>query len=65
MSKKSSINYSGKLYYSEATAAKILGLTMAELKNVMGQQLDWCDFKVNGPIWITASSANEYRLKKS
>ncbi|NOT13356.1 MAG: hypothetical protein HOP23_16245 [Methylococcaceae bacterium] len=65
MSKKNSINHSGQLYYSEAAAAKILGLIKAELKGIMGENLEWCNFKVNGPIWIAALSINKYRLKNS
>lgn len=65
MVKKNSINYEGQLYYSQAAAAKILGLTKAELKSIMGENLEWCNFKVNGPIWITALSIKEYRLKNA
>ena len=65
VSKKNSTSRDGKLYYSEATAAKILEMTKPALKNIIiSEQLEWCNFRENGPIWITASSINSYLKQK-
>ena len=62
LAKSNSINHEGSLYYSEETAAKMLGITKPALKKIMiSDCLDWCNFKENGPIWISVSSINLYR----
>ena len=55
MTPKITITREGKLYYSLTTTAKSLGITKANLNKLMSSEgLEWCNFKENGPIWISS-----------
>ncbi len=52
--------HEGITYYSLADAAKYLGTTTPKIKEMMGNgSLKWTQFKVNGKLFITATSLVE------
>ncbi len=45
----------GKLYYSMPAAARLLGTTTTKLKQIVElESIEYCNFKVNGPLWVNA-----------
>lgn len=57
MKSKDKITRDGDVYYTVAGTAKSLGITKTKVKELMGQkQLDWTQFKSDGPLYITAKS---------
>jgi len=62
--KKQHMMHEGKLYYSMAHTAAMLGTTTPKLKQFMvAEGLDWANFRVNGPIWISAESIVAYQKR--
>ncbi len=62
---KNTITHQGKLYYSQATAAKLLGITISALKTlIIPETFEWCNFKENGVIWVSAQSVTDYRKRR-
>ncbi len=62
---KNTITHQGKLYYSQATTAKLLGITISALKAlIIPEAFDWCNFKENGVVWISAQSVKDYRNRR-
>lgn len=65
MAAKTQVMHEGKLYYSVAAAAKLLGTTSPKLKQIMVPEgFEWTNFRVNGPIWISAESIVSYMRRK-
>jgi len=61
MKEKDKIIQNGVVYYTVAGTAKFLGITKNKLKELMGQgQMQWIQFKPNGPLYITAKSLVAY-----
>lgn len=61
---KNQLVHDGKLYYSVAATARMLGTTSPKLKKVIiSEGLDWANFRVNGPIWISAESIIAYQKR--
>jgi hypothetical protein len=57
MKSKDKIVCDGAVYYSVAATAKLLGMTKPQVKTAMGSgQLEWAQFKPNGPLYVTAIS---------
>jgi hypothetical protein len=64
MARKQKIVHEGKLYYSVPLIAKLLGKSTASIKKIMiSEELDWANFSVNGPIYISAESFKEYERR--
>lgn len=56
MAAKTQMMHEGKLYYSMAAAARLLGTTTTKLKQIIGPEgIEYCNFRVNGPLWVSAS----------
>jgi hypothetical protein len=46
--------HKGKIYLSVGGAAASLGTNTAKIKQLMSDgTLDWCNLRVNGPLFIT------------
>ena len=59
------VKYEGKLYYSVHTVARLLGTTNGNVKKMMVPEgLEWMNFRVNGPIYISAESFNAYEERR-
>lgn len=57
--------HEGKLYYSVAHSAAKLGTTVTKLKQSMIEmELEWTNFRENGPIWISAQSIVDYAKRR-
>lgn len=64
MSGKQKVTHEGKLYYSVPLVAKLLGTTATKVRGLMlAEGLEWMNFKINGPIYISADSYNAYLLR--
>ena len=64
MSGKQKVTHEGKLYYSVPLVAKLLGTSATKVRGLMlAEGLEWTNFRVNGPIYISADSYNAYRLR--
>lgn len=65
MAGKTQLMHEGKLYYSVAATARLLGTTTQKLRQLMiPEELEWANFRVNGPIWISAESVASYLRRK-
>lgn len=65
MATKSQMMHEGKLYYSIAATAGLLGTTAPKVKQLMVPEgLEWANFRVNGPIWISAESIAAYSRRR-
>jgi hypothetical protein len=63
---KHQVTHEGQLYYSVSLVAKLLGTTVAKVKQIANrEELEWQNLRDNGPIYISAASFNAYekRLK--
>lgn len=66
MAIKNQIIHDGKVFYSVKATAKLLGTTTTKIKQIMiPDGLEWTNFRVNGAIWISASSVNAYIDRQS
>jgi hypothetical protein len=66
MAAKTQMMHEGKLYYSMSAAARLLGTTTTKLKVIMiPEGFEWANFRVNGPIWISAESIASYTRRKA
>jgi hypothetical protein len=55
------IRHDGTLYYSVYLVARLLGTNSAKVRKLMvTENLEWMNFRVNGPIYISADSFAEY-----
>ena len=51
------IEHEGKTYYTVPAAAKVLRTNVVKVKQLMAdRRLEWLNLRVNGPLYITASS---------
>ena len=57
MKARDKVVHNGTLYYSVGATARLLGTTKAKVNEMMGRgELKWMQFKINGPLFITATS---------
>lgn len=63
--KKQHTVHKGKLYYSMTLTAAMLNTTTTKLKQIMvAEGLDWANFRINGPIWISAESVVAWKARR-
>lgn len=63
--KKTQMMHEGKLYYSMSAAAKLLGTTTTKLKQIISPEgIEYCNFRVNGPLWVSASDLASYLRRR-
>lgn len=62
--KKQHMVHEGKLYYSMAVTAGMLGITKPKLMQILNSEgFDWANFRDNGPIWVSAESIGAYQKR--
>ncbi|MFA7399645.1 MAG: hypothetical protein WCZ98_04095 [Sideroxydans sp.] len=65
MAAKNQVVHEGKIYYSMAATARLLGTTTTKVKQlIVPEGLEWTNIRVNGPIWIGAESIASYLKRK-
>ncbi len=65
MAVKTQMMHEGKLYYSMPAAAKLLGTTTTQLKQIIEPEgIEYCNFRVNGPIWVSATDLANYLRRR-
>lgn len=65
MAAKTQLMHEGKLYYSMPAAAKLLGTTTTKLKQIIVPQgIEFCNFRVNGPLWVNAQDLASYMRRR-
>lgn len=65
MAVKTQKMHEGKLYYSMPAAARLLGTTTPKLKQLLiPEGFEWANFRVNGPIWVSAESIAGYLSRR-
>jgi hypothetical protein len=65
MAVKTQLMHEGKLYYSVAATARLLGTTTPKLRQlIIPEGLEWANFRINGPIWISAESVASYLRRR-
>jgi hypothetical protein len=58
------VEYDGEIYYSVPTAARLLKTNVVYVKKLMGTgELEWQNFLVNGPIYISQASIRRWQEK--
>jgi len=66
MASKTQMMHEGKLYYSMPVAARLLGTTTTKLKQIIGPEgIEFCNFRINGPLWINASDVESYLRRRN
>lgn len=68
MAAKNQIIHEGKVYYSFAAAARLLGTTTPKLKQILiPEDIEFLNLRVNGPLWVSADDLIRFieRKKKS
>jgi hypothetical protein len=64
MSPKSKVVHEGVLYYSVPLVARLLGVSTRKVRALIVEEgLEWANFRVNGPIYISADSVTEYESR--
>jgi hypothetical protein len=59
------IVHEGKLYYSLAEAARLLGTTTGKLKEIIGPEgIEYRNFRVNGRMWVSALDLANYLRRR-
>jgi hypothetical protein len=63
---KSRAVHDGRVYFTVGAAAKFLGTTATKVKEMMScGDLEWTQFRVNGRVYISASSVDSYLRRKN
>jgi len=58
--------HEGKIYYTVAATARLLGTTAPKVRQLMiPEGLEWTNFRVNGQVWISAESITAYLRRKN
>lgn len=62
---KNSMSHEGKVYYTVPCVARMLGTTTTKLKQIAeAEGLEFQNFRVNGRLWISAKSVDEYTRRQ-
>ena len=65
MAAKTQMMHQGKLYYSVAAAAKLLGISRPKLKQLIGPEgIEYCNVRANGAIWVSSQDINSYLRRR-
>lgn len=65
MAPKTQMLQEGKLYYSLPAAARLLGTTTTRLnKMLVPEGIEYCNFRVNGPLWVNAQDLEGYLRRR-
>ncbi len=65
MAAKTQMMHEGKLYYSVATAAKLLGISKPKLKQLIEPEgIEYCNVRANGSIWVSAQDINSFLRRR-
>jgi hypothetical protein len=58
------VEYDGEVFYLVPTAARLLKTNVTDVKKLMGTgELEWQNFRVNGPIYISQASVRRWQEK--
>ena len=61
MKARDKVVHNGTVYYSVGATAELLCTTKTKIKEMMGRgDLEWTQFKGNGPLFVTATSIASY-----